>query len=76
MSMPYGALIYDPDGFTWAYTTPEELVYVRAPLTVDRIDGDQVMLEDATGATVNVTQTDIGASNGVIHVIDGVLMPG
>jgi uncharacterized surface protein with fasciclin (FAS1) repeats len=41
-----------------------------------RVDGDQVMLEDATGATVNVTQTDIGASNGVIHVIDGVLMPG
>jgi uncharacterized surface protein with fasciclin (FAS1) repeats len=46
-----------------------------AELTI-RVDGDQVMLEDATGATVNVTQTDIGASNGVIHVIDGVLMPG
>ncbi len=46
-----------------------------AELTI-RVDGDQVMLEDATGATVNVTQTDIGASNGVIHQIDGVLMPG
>ena len=34
------------------------------------IDGDTVMIGDAT-----VTQADIEASNGVIHVIDTVLMP-
>ena len=34
------------------------------------IDGDTVMVGDAT-----VTQADIEASNGVIHVIDSVLMP-
>lgn len=34
------------------------------------IDGDTVMVGDAT-----VTQADIEASNGVIHVIDTVLMP-
>ncbi|SEL89901.1 fasciclin domain-containing protein [Roseivivax marinus] len=34
------------------------------------IDGDTVMVGDAT-----VTQPDIEASNGVIHVIDTVLMP-
>ncbi len=45
-----------------------------AGLTVN-VDGDQVSLTDAAGNTVNVTQTDIEASNGVIHVIDGVLMP-
>ena len=28
------------------------------------------------GNTVNVVQTDIETSNGVIHVIDGVLLPG
>ena len=39
------------------------------------IDGDKVTLTDATGATVNVVDTDIEASNGVIHVIDGVAMP-
>ncbi len=39
------------------------------------IDGDKVTLTDATGATVNVVDTDIEASNGVIHVIDGVVMP-
>ncbi|WP_422071158.1 fasciclin domain-containing protein [Tranquillimonas rosea] len=35
------------------------------------IDGDTVMVDGAT-----VTQADIEASNGVIHVVDTVLMPG
>jgi uncharacterized surface protein with fasciclin (FAS1) repeats len=39
------------------------------------VDGDKVTLTDAAGNTVNVTATDVEASNGVIHVIDGVLMP-
>ena len=39
------------------------------------VDGDKVTLTDAAGGTVNVTATDVEASNGVIHVIDGVLMP-
>ncbi len=39
------------------------------------VDGDTVTLTDAAGNTVNVTTTDVEASNGVIHVIDGVLMP-
>ena len=43
-------------------------------LTVN-VDGDEVSLTDAAGGTVNVTATDVEASNGVIHVIDGVLMP-
>ena len=34
------------------------------------VNGSTVMINDAT-----VTQTDIAASNGVIHVIDTVLMP-
>jgi uncharacterized surface protein with fasciclin (FAS1) repeats len=33
--------------------------------------GSDVMLND----TVNVVATDVEASNGVIHVIDGVLLP-
>lgn len=34
-----------------------------------------VTLTDAAGNTANVTMTDVDASNGVIHVIDTVLMP-
>ena len=43
-------------------------------LTIN-VDGDKVSLTDAAGGTSNVTATDIEASNGVIHVIDSVLMP-
>ena len=45
-----------------------------AELTVN-VEGSNVSLTDAAGNTVNVTQTDVAASNGVIHVIDGVLLP-
>ncbi len=41
-----------------------------------QVAGGKVSLIDATGATVGVVKTDIMASNGVIHVLDGVLLPG
>jgi len=37
--------------------------------------GGKVTITDAMGGTANVTATDIQCSNGVIHVIDAVLMP-
>ncbi|WP_271078593.1 fasciclin domain-containing protein [Aurantiacibacter sp. MUD61] len=43
-------------------------------LTATVVDGN-VVLTDATGGIATVTDTDIAASNGVIHVIDTVLMP-
>lgn len=45
-----------------------------AELTVEVV-GDKVALVDVAGNRVNVVTTDVKASNGVIHVIDGVLMP-
>lgn len=45
-----------------------------AELTASVNDG-KVTLTDAAGNTATVTATDIDASNGVIHVIDTVLMP-
>lgn len=44
-------------------------------LTVNATDG-AVTLTDARGTTANVTTADLEAGNGVIHVIDSVLMPG
>ena len=38
------------------------------------LDGENVVLRDAAGNTATVVQTDVDASNGVVHVIDGVLM--
>ena len=44
-------------------------------LKVKVSSGGEVTLTDASGNTVKVTKVDIEADNGVIHVIDGVLMP-
>lgn len=45
-----------------------------AELTVQVSDG-KVVLVDVAGNKINVVTTDIAASNGVIHVVDAVLMP-
>ena len=47
-----------------------------ATFTVGVGDDGAVTLTDAAGNEVSVVQTDIMTSNGIIHVIDGVLLPG
>jgi hypothetical protein len=42
--IPYAALLYDPDGNTWAYTSPKPLVFQRQNVKVARIDGNTVLL--------------------------------
>jgi uncharacterized surface protein with fasciclin (FAS1) repeats len=39
------------------------------------LENNQVILTDAKGGKATITTTDLAASNGVIHVIDTVLMP-
>lgn len=48
----------------------QELTTVEGSKLKVSIDGDEVMVGDAS-----ITSADIVASNGVIHVIDSVLMP-
>ena len=45
-----------------------------APLTVNVRDG-AVTLTDGAGRTVSVVQPDVEAGNGVVHVVDAVLLP-
>jgi len=40
-----------------------------------RMDGDMITLEDENGGMATVTIADVKQSNGVIHVIDAVLLP-
>jgi hypothetical protein len=46
LTVPHGAIVWDADGTTWTYTMTDELVFVRAPITLDRIEGDQAFLVD------------------------------
>ncbi|MEL7198868.1 MAG: fasciclin domain-containing protein [Pseudomonadota bacterium] len=41
-----------------------------------RLSGDTVVITDAAGRATAVTTTDVMTSNGVIHVTDGVFLPG
>lgn len=40
------------------------------------MDGDNVVLKDTAGNTAMVTIADVNQSNGVIHVVDTVILPG
>jgi hypothetical protein len=48
--IPYAAILYDTQGATWAYASPEALTFVRTPIVVDRIDGDTAILSDGPPA--------------------------
>jgi hypothetical protein len=58
--MPYAALIYDPEGNTFAYTSPEPLVYVRERVKVDYVAGDRVVLTE--GPSVGTEIVTVGAA--------------
>ncbi len=42
---------------------------------VARVEGSRILLTDANNRRIAVTQADVRASNGIIHVIDVVLLP-
>lgn len=52
--IPYAALLYDPGGQAWVYVNVEPLVFMRQAITVDSIQGDQVILSEGPEAGVNV----------------------
>ena len=52
------------------------LTTVQGGMLKATLDGDSVVLEDEAGGKSTVILTDVEASNGVIHAIDTVVMPG
>jgi hypothetical protein len=59
-TVPYAAVLYDADGQTWAYVSPEENVFVRHAIVVDRIDGETALLVE--GPPVGTAVVTIGAA--------------
>jgi uncharacterized surface protein with fasciclin (FAS1) repeats len=41
-----------------------------------RLSGDKIVITDAAGRSTAVTTADVMTSNGVVHVTDGVFLPG
>ena len=52
--VPYAALIYDPEGKTYVYTSPKPLEYLREEVKVDRIEGDRVLVSRGPPAGTEV----------------------
>ena len=52
-----------------------ELTTVQGEKLTAMESGGKIMLTDAKGGTATVTQGDVMQSNGVVHVVDTVLMP-
>lgn len=48
---------------------------VNGGTLIASLKGKNVILTDANGNTATITATDLKASNGVIHVIDSVVLP-
>jgi hypothetical protein len=44
--MPSAALLYDSEGRTWAYVREGARSFLRAPVTIARLDGDRAYLSD------------------------------
>ena len=56
-------------------TDGKKLTTVEGEVLTVKASGGKVMLMDAKGGSSTVTIADVNQSNGVIHVIDTVLMP-
>jgi hypothetical protein len=67
--VPYSAVIYDTEGNAWVYTNPEPLTFVRAPIIIDRIEGDQMFLAEALASDAPIVTVGVaeiyGAETGV-----------
>lgn len=67
--IPYAAVLYSPNGETWAYTNPEGLTFVRAPITISRIQGDRAWLTKGPAPGTKVATAAVaelyGAESGI-----------
>lgn len=69
LSVPYSAILYDADGHSFVYTVTGPLSYIRAPITIDYVEGDQAILSEGPSAGTEVVTVGVaelyGAETGV-----------
>jgi hypothetical protein len=58
--VPYAAVVYEPDGSSWAYVQTAPLNYQRQPITITDIAGDHVTL--SSGPPVGTAVVTQGAA--------------
>lgn len=69
--VPYASLIYDAQGQTWIYTSPQPRTFIRHKVDVDYIEGDLAILKDGPPAGTVIALRAVaelyGADFGVGH---------
>jgi hypothetical protein len=60
IEIPYGAVLYDPNGKTWTFVNLDGLTFQRTPIAVDHIVGDVASL--ASGPSVGAAVVTLGAA--------------
>jgi hypothetical protein len=58
--IPYGAVLYDPSGAAWTYTSPRRFVFQRENVTVARVEGGSALL--TRGPPVGTRVVTVGAT--------------
>jgi hypothetical protein len=58
--VPIAAVLYDPQGLPWVYTSPKELTYVRAQIEMGETAADTAHLR--SGPPVGTMVVTVGAS--------------
>ena len=58
--VPYSSIIYDYNGQTWVYTSPEPRTFVRHKINVNYIKGDNVFLNE--GPPVGTIVASVGVA--------------
>jgi hypothetical protein len=58
--IPYAAVLYDEQGDTWTFTSPNPLTFLRQKISVDYIQGDSAVL--AKGPAAGVAVVTVGSA--------------
>jgi hypothetical protein len=59
-AVPYAAVVYDPNGQTWVYTSPKDRTFVREPITVTNVFGEEAFL--SSGPQVGTEVVTVGTA--------------
>jgi ABC-type oligopeptide transport system substrate-binding subunit len=59
-AVPYAAVVYDPNGDTWVYTSPKDRTFVREPITVTNISAEEAFL--SSGPEVGTEVVTVGTA--------------
>jgi uncharacterized protein YcfL len=69
LAVPYSAIWYDAKGNAFVYTVTAPLSYIRVPITVDHVEGDQAILSAGPSAGTEVVTQGVaelyGAETGL-----------